>query len=196
MLYSKQFIFGAVITFALASSCAAPKQSGVIIAPKPQPQQPQPLKDRFKFTYDEFKKTGKYEHTRWEGISFASRSLKCVVISTGDAYAVSSYSGSSWLFHTKVAALIDGDVYETEEQSTLAGTVVRDISGKYVSETVYYPNSESFIGKIAENKDKVIKIRLYGSKAYKEEVLADKDKQAFFDCWELAKMLKQKPDGN
>lgn len=148
------------------------------------------LKSKFIYTKDDFQDIGFYSHKRWGKNWLNRKGVTVGLNSSGFIYLKSNYYSGDWLFHESITVNIDGQNYESEVVPRYAEENRTDISGGNIWEVITYKNSQSIIKAIAENTDKVIKVRFNGDKFYDDITLSGGDKNATRECWELSQLLK------
>lgn len=168
------------------------------------------LKAKFTFSKDEFKDIGWYTHRNesreeqetirtpgypavtlkkywFEGSHLATR-----VNSKGYIYLKSYYWGRDWLFHTRVRVKIGDSVLTSDTIPSYSDDNIRESSGGKVWETIHFTRGRGngILEAIANNVEKVIKVRFEGDKYYDDMTLSQGDKEAIRDSWELSKLIK------
>jgi hypothetical protein len=158
------------------------------------------LKQNFIFESDEFKGGGWYTHKNQTVDKTYNRTyLGTQVSADGYIYLSSHYYDSSsrylsshWIFHKKVLVKIGATVLETDEISALSNDQSRDYGSGSIWEVNHYTKNRDngIIKLIAENYDKEIKVRFVG-KYDIDIVLADQDKVAIKESYELSELLRK-----
>ena len=147
------------------------------------------LKRKFMYKEDEFEKIGFYTHKRWGNYWPNRKTLTSGVNSSGYAWLRSNYSADDWLFHTSIYVLIGERRLVSPTVPTYDPKNITDNKGGRIWEVVTYSDTE-ILREIAENTDKVIKVRFNGSEFYDDTTLSSADKQALKECYELSQLLK------
>jgi RNA polymerase subunit RPABC4/transcription elongation factor Spt4 len=156
------------------------------------------LKQNFIFESDEFKGGGWYTHKNQIVDKTYNRTyLRTHVSADGNIYLSSHYydissryHSSDWIFHKKVLVKIGATVLETDEISHF--NQERENSSGSIWEVNHYTKNRDngIIKLIAENYDQEIKVRFVG-KYDIDIVLADQDKVAIKESYELSELLKK-----
>jgi hypothetical protein len=148
------------------------------------------LKQKFSYKKDEFQDIGFYTHKTWGKYYQNRKTLTSGVNSDGYAWLRSNYSSDDWLFHTSIYVLIDDKKLSSPIVETYNENNIQENDGGRIWEIVTYNNTD-ILKEIAENSDKIIKVRFNGSQHYDDTTLSKSDKEALKDCYELSESIKK-----
>jgi hypothetical protein len=152
------------------------------------------LKTKFNYKYDEFNGIGWYTNKNQTAAnSFNRKLLKVLVNSSGYAYLEDQYYGDDWIFHTRVKVIINDKIYESADIPTYdENNNEFNGSGSVWEEISYTTNRDNGIIKaIAESDDSAIKVRFVGRQSISDFTLANVDRQAIKDAYELSELIKK-----
>lgn len=156
---------------------------------KPTAKELAALKSKFTYSKSDFNTLGVYEHKRWGNTYPDRNTLVPTVASDSSIWFSSNYHSTDWIFHTSVTLLVGDLKMETETVETYDDSNHTFNSGGEIWESVSYLHSGQIVKCIAENTDKVIKVRFNGKKMYDEITLSAGDKQGIKEAWELSQAL-------
>ncbi|MEJ8756246.1 hypothetical protein WG947_04510 [Pontibacter sp. H259] len=150
------------------------------------------IKRSFYFKKDEFQNTGWYKHKVWGNDSFIDRKgLTCTVRDDGYIYLSSNYYSDDWLFHEGVYVKIGDDIYRSDIIPTYDENHRTINAGGSIWENIQYTDGRDngIIEAIANNTDKIIKVRFLGDEFYSDITLSKRDKLAIQECKRLSDAL-------
>lgn len=152
------------------------------------------LKKKFKYTKDEFEKTGWYIHKdQVVSKSFNRNCLKVHINATGYCYLEDQYYGSDWVFHTQIQVKIDSIILTSENLETFSDDNKTESGSEGVWENISYTGGRDngILKAIAATAAQSVKVRYVGKQSVFDFTLAPKDQQAIKDGYELAELIKK-----
>lgn len=150
------------------------------------------LKKRFTFKADEVRGGGWYTHKNQTVDNSWSRNyLDAPVAADGHTYLRSNYHGEDWIFHTKVIVRVGDQVIESDEVSLSSPEHTTDNSGDSVWETIHFTQhrDNGILAAIAQSKQQRIIVRFEGDQYMKTFDLADGDRTAIRESYELSNLI-------
>lgn len=155
------------------------------------------LKKRFVFRPDEIRGGGSYWHVNQAPDYLRNHCcLHAAVGSSGNCYLATHYAGDDWIFHTKLTVRIRDQVMESAEVPTYSKMNMQHNSGGTVWESILLVDGSDngILSAIAEADNSVpIVVRFEGDQHQKTFRLADRDRAAIKDSYELARILEGRP---
>ena len=150
------------------------------------------LKKKFNYKYDEFQEKGWYEaKTQTVANTFDKKMLKVNVNNVGFAYLSDQYYADSWLFHTRLEVKIGDTLYKTDDVETYDPNNQTNNSGGSIWEFIDYTagKDNGIIKAIAESGTAPIRVRFAGGQSVDDITLAERDRQAIKDAYELSNLI-------
>lgn len=155
------------------------------------------LKKKFNYKYDEFQEKGWYEaKTQTVANTFDKKMLKVNVNNVGFAYLSDQYYAEDWLFHTRLEVKIGDTLYKTDDVPTYDPHNQTNNSGGSIWEFIDYTagKDNGIIKAIAESGTAPIRVRFTGGQGVDDITLAERDRQAIKDAYELSNLIIETGD--
>lgn len=152
------------------------------------------LKTKFNYKYDEFENKGWYYHkSQLVQNTFDKNVLRVYVNNVGYAYLADQYYSDDWLFHTRIEVKIGDSLYRTEDIPTYDSDNSTEIGSGSIWETIDYTagRDNGIIEAIAESGTTTIKVRFAGDRGVYDIILAERDRQAIKDSYELSNLIRK-----